>query len=314
MDIKQLKTFICVAESGSLSRASDRMRIAQPALSRQIKLLEHEVGVSLFDRHVRGMDLTEAGKELLARVSGPIYQLEQSIYDIKSLSAGVTGHVTLGVLPTISSAFSVRLMELAGERSPGVTLRLREAYSVNLVEWLQSGEIDAAFLYGPASAYHLRTKELLTEDIVMLSPPGSLGGGGKSIHIKEIAKLPLALPSRPYGPRVIVDRIAREAGVTLEAAFEIDSFWIISAMVKAGHCHAFMPVSSVAEESAAGLIELRRIRPGRAIRQLILAQPSDRPNTRATDAIIAVLMEAVAGMIRQGDWAAKPGPDLRSYL
>ncbi|MGB1960803.1 MAG: LysR family transcriptional regulator, partial [Candidatus Puniceispirillaceae bacterium] len=65
MDIKQLKTFICVAETGSLSAASDRLRLAQPALSRHIKLLEHEIGVQLFERHVKGMTLTEPGGEFL---------------------------------------------------------------------------------------------------------------------------------------------------------------------------------------------------------------------------------------------------------
>lgn len=314
MDIKQLKTFICVAESGSLSRASDRLRIAQPALSRQIKLLEHEIGVALFDRHVRGMDLTDAGKELLGRVSGPIYQLEQSMYDVQSMHSTISGHVTVGILPTMANVLAVRLIERAGRDLPDVTVRLKEAYSVNLIEWIQSGEIDITFLYGPQGDYHLRTKELLYEDIVLLSPPGSLAGHGEEIDIAEAALLPLALPSRPFGPRIVVDALAKKAGIALTAKFEVDSFWIIIDMVKSGLCHSFMPLSSVTEELAKATLEVRRIRPGNAQRQLILGFPSDRSNTRATDAVTAVLIDEIAAMVRTGQWAATPGSDLRAAM
>jgi LysR family nitrogen assimilation transcriptional regulator len=85
MDLKQIKTFICVAESGSLSRASDRLHTVQPALSRQIKLLEHEIGVDLFTRHVRGMELTEAGQAFFDRMTGLVRQIETSVHDIQSM-------------------------------------------------------------------------------------------------------------------------------------------------------------------------------------------------------------------------------------
>jgi len=314
MDIKQLKTFICVAESGSLSRASDRLRIAQPALSRQIKLLEHEVGVPLFDRHVRGMDLTAAGDELLSRISGPIYQLEQSIYDVKSLNSQISGHVTLGVLPTITRAFSVRLLEEVQKELPEVTLHLKEAYSVNLVEWIQAGDLDIAFLYGPPTAYHLRSTELLYEDIVLLSPAGSLPEHGDEINIRDVVHLPLALPSRPFGPRLIIDTIAKKAGVHLKSTFEVDSFHIISSMVKSGLCHGFMPESSVSRIRDEGHIELRRITPGRAQRHLILSEPSDRASTRATIAITRIIMAQIGEMISNSEWNARPCSDLLPFI
>ena len=150
MDFRQFKTFLCVAECGSLSRASERLRIAQPALSRQIKLLEHTVGAELFSRHVRGMVLTETGKALLERISGPLHQLEQSVLDVKSLQADISGEVKLGVLPTVLDGFTIRLFERLNAQYPGVSLHVKEAYSVNLIEWLQSGEIDLSFLNGPA--------------------------------------------------------------------------------------------------------------------------------------------------------------------
>ena len=81
MDFRQLRTFSCVAELGSLSKASDTLRVAQPALSRQIKLLEHELRADLFTRNGRGMVLTDAGRVLLARTAGIVRQIDQWIDD-----------------------------------------------------------------------------------------------------------------------------------------------------------------------------------------------------------------------------------------
>jgi LysR family transcriptional regulator, nitrogen assimilation regulatory protein len=310
MDFKQLKTFICVAETGSLSRASDRLRIAQPALSRQIKLLEHSVGVPLFDRHVRGMELTEAGSDLLRQVSGPLYQLEQSVAHVRSQGKRISGQVTLGVLPTVTPALAVHLLQRVGKELPGVTLHLKEAYSTSLLEWLQDGTVDAGFLYGPTEAYHLRTSALLTEDIVLLSPPGALPDQGDSISIHQLAGLPLALLNRPMGPRMVIDRIARDHGVELQSAYDVDSFPILVAMVKAGLCHTFMPASSVASERQSGHLFTRRILPQTPRRELILAQPSQRPTTRATDAVIILLKDVLAGMLASGELEARPGADL----
>ncbi len=314
MDLKQLKTFICLAEAGSLSRASDRLRIAQPALSRHIKLLENEIGVELFTRHVRGMDLTEPGKELLARVSGLIRQLEQSFHDVQTIRTEVSGNVALGLMPTVTTVLAVRLVGRVARELPGVKLRLVEGYSVYLIELLQRGDIDFSFLYGPSGDFHLHTKELLYEDVVLLSPPGSLPGVGPRISMKKVASLPLALPSRPYGVRLVVDAIAKKAGVTLKSAFDVDSFWVIKSLVKAGECHAFMPLSSITEELSTGNIETRTTTPSKGRRQLILGMPSDRVNTRATDAVIAILMDEIASMIREGEWIAQPASDLRPFL
>ena len=310
MDIKQLKTFVCVAETGSLSRASDRLRIAQPALSRHIKLLEHEVGVELFSRHVRGMDLTEAGKAFLDRVSGLIRQLEQSVYDIQSMRDEVKGDVALGLMPSVNNVFAVRLVQRIARELPQVTLRVVEGYSGHLIEWLQRGDLDISFLYGPSADFHLQAKELLYEDIVLISPPGSLPGIGEQTHLRDIAHLPLILPSRPHGIRVVVDAAAAKADVSLNIALRGDAFWVLKSLVIGGAYHAFIPRSAVTEELKAGVLEARTLVSPGIRRQLILALPSDRSSTRATESVITILLNELATMIKAGDWIAHPGSDL----
>src|SRR3954463_15970299 len=109
MDFRQLRTFSCVAELGSLSKASDTLRVAQPALSRQIKLLEHELRAELFTRNGRGMVLTDAGRLLLARTSGIVRQIDQIRDDIQSSKGPPSGQVVLGLVPTVSCVLSAAL-------------------------------------------------------------------------------------------------------------------------------------------------------------------------------------------------------------
>ena len=310
MDIKQLKTFICVAETGSLSAASDRLRLAQPALSRHIKLLEHEIGVQLFARHVRGMTLTEPGEKFLGRVSGLIRQLEQSVHDIRSNDEVVKGNVAIGLMPSVNTVFAVRLVERVRRELPKVTLRIVEGYSGHLIEWLQRGDLDISFLYGPAADLHLRCKELLYEDIALISPPGSLPELGPQIRIAEVEHLPLVLPSRPHGIRMLVDNAAAKSGVSLNIALRGDAFWVLKSLVVGGSYHAFIPLSAVTEEVKSGVLEARTFISPSIRRQLVLAMPPDRSNTKATDAVIKVLASEIATMIEEGVWKADPESDL----
>ena len=98
-----------MAELGSLSKASDTLRVAQPALSRQIKLLEHELRAELFTRNGRGMVLTDAGRLLLARTAGIVRQIDQIRDDIQSAGGPPSGRVVLGLVPTVSCVISARL-------------------------------------------------------------------------------------------------------------------------------------------------------------------------------------------------------------
>ena len=127
MDIKQLRTFRSVAELGSLSKAADRLRTTQPGLSRQIKLLEQELGVQLFVRNGRGMLLTIAGRMLLDRTEGLVRQIEQVRDDIKSTGGNPAGRVVLGLVPTVSAVLAGRLAHRVLSQFPDISLGIVES-------------------------------------------------------------------------------------------------------------------------------------------------------------------------------------------
>ena len=159
MNLKQLNTFVHVAELGSLSKASDRLRTVQPALSRQIRMLEDELGVELFSRHGRGMALTEAGDLLRTRALAILRQLEETKADISEHAGLVRGRVVLGIPPTVGDVLAARLVKEFLRQYPDVTLRIVPAFTGFLLDWLQRGEIDVAIMYKPENlrAYWLKS-------------------------------------------------------------------------------------------------------------------------------------------------------------
>ena len=109
---------------------------------------------------------------------------------------------------------------------------------------------------------------------------------------------------------MLVDNAASKAGVSLNIALRGDAFWVLKSLVCGGSYHAFIPLSSVTEELNSGMLEARRIISPPIRRQLVLAMPPDRSNTRATDAVISILANELATMIDEGAWVADPAADL----
>lgn len=313
MEIKQLKTFICIAETGSLSAASDRLRLAQPALSRQIKLLEHELGIQLFKRHARGMTLTETGEKFISRISGLIHQLEQSADDIRSLQGDIKGTVSIGLMPMVNNVLAVRLIERVKCELPHVTLRLIEGASGHLIEWLQKGDLDCSFLNGPGNDLHLRCRELLCEEIGFVSAPNTLPDLGAKIEISDISHLPLAMTNHPHAVRSILDKITVQTGVSLNVSIRSNSFSVLKSLIASGDYHSFIPLPAIATELQDGTLEARTFTSSSIRRHLVLALPPDRTTTRATDAVMDILCSEIATMIDEGAWQAIPASELVQF-
>lgn len=304
MDLKQLKTFILVAETGSLSKASDRLRLAQPSLSRHIRMLEATVGVPLFARTGRGMQLTEGGQLLLRRVTGIVHQLESSLDEVRSAVSAPRGAVAFGMMPTVSYFLAARAIERAARELPGVSLRIVEGYAGHLIDWLHRGETDATLLYGPATDSHARTETLAYEELVLVEPGSSPRAAGELVPFKELGRVDLILPSRVHGLRAVVEQAARKTGTTLTIAFEADSFHVLKELVETGLGATILPLSAIAREVAAGRLRGTPIRKPKVMREIVLALPPGRTDTRATQAVVALLRRELETMVERGEWSA----------
>jgi LysR family nitrogen assimilation transcriptional regulator len=304
MDFRQLRTFTCVAELGSLSKASDTLRIAQPALSRQIKLLEHELRAELFTRNGRGMVLTDAGRALLARTSGIVRQIDQIRDDIQSAQGPPSGRVVLGLVPTVSCVLSARFARRSVENFPGISLRIVESYSGHLIEWLHRGEMDLAIIYGRTADLHLSVQPLGRDQIVAVGPPGCGLSRKKQVDIGWLLRQRLVLPSHSHGLRAMIEHAAASKKIKLDVQLEADSFRVLTSLVEEGLGFALLPPSSVRSEVADGRLETATIAKPLS-RELIIASPIDRPASIATAAVATLLREEIAACRKEGLWDIK---------
>ena len=305
MDLRQLRTFSCVAELGSLSKASDTLRVAQPALSRQIKLLEHELRADLFTRNGRGMVLTDAGRLLLARTAGIVRQIDQVRDEIQSAGGPPSGRVVLGLVPTVSCVISARLARRTVDRYPGISLCIVESYSGHLMEWLHRGEMDLALIYGPSSDLHMTVQSLGRDTIVAVGPRGSGLAQKKQVDIGWLLRQRLVLPSHSHGLRALIEHAAAKKKLKLDVKLEADSFRVLTSLVEEGLGYTLLPPSSVRNEVASGRLETAAIAKPAPMRELTLASPIDHPGSTAIALVTELIRDELTACREDGLWDIK---------
>ncbi len=281
MNLKQLRTFLYVAELGKLSLASDRLGTAQPALSRQISMLEHELGVRLFDRHGRGMSTTVPGEKLRQRASFLIRYLEETRSDIRSSADKLHGQVVVGMPATLAEVVAAELIEKFVAIHPETSLRIVTGLSGHIHDWLQRGEVDVAVLYTQQVSDSLLVEKLFDEELLLVFKPGVLPAKTRSISFAEVCKLPLVLPALRHGLRTLIEAHATSKGLSLDVQVETDSFRVLTNLASRGTFATILPARSIRGEIDAGLVEIRRITNPSPSRSLSLALPADRPITSA---------------------------------
>lgn len=305
MDVSQLRTLIHVAELGSLSKAADRLRIAQPALSRQIRLLEQELGVRLFDRHGRGMVITEQGRDVLQHALRVMAELEEIRAVVSDEDAPLRGQVSIGMPPTASDILSEPLVSAFRDAHPDATLRIVSAYTGYLLDWMQRGELDAAILYDPKLARNLRVQPLLEETLFLIGPAGSSLSLERPVEFAGLKDQRLLLPSRSHGLRALVDRYAQEAGILLDIKVEADSYSTLKSLVGNGHGVTVLPLAPIHEELKVGKLCAAPLVNPVPVRRLVMSYPTDRPIPRLARFAGQVITTTIVNLVDQGIWSGK---------
>lgn len=303
IDLRSLSYFVHVAECESFTLAGRKLAIAQPSLSRQIQDLEVDLGVRLFNRTGRGVTPTEAGAEFLDRARQLLIDAELLFADTRASHKG-TGAVSVGVPPSVGQILLAPLLSRAREEYPGVQIRLVEGFSGHVVEWLMSGEIDLAVLYKAASSPTIIADRLLEEDLYLVGPAGHPLLANPTVAFADLSGLPMVLPGRPHGLRLIVDKAAAEAGIDLNIDFEVDAFPMMKSLAEQGSAFTVLPMSAVQLECHAQRLGASRLVEPFAKRELVLASSTKRPVTRASQNIARLVRQQVVELVRGGYWCA----------
>lgn len=171
MEIYQLRAFVTVAKVGHVTRAAEQLHLSQPAVSKQIKALEQELGVLLFERHSGGVALTREGQRLLPQAELALREAMNLMAAARTLRGEVSGAIVVG---TIIDPETLRLGAFLGTLLaffPKVQVRLQHAISGVVLDWVRSGEVDVGFYLGPVAGEDIQSMQLTALEYVVVGPP-----------------------------------------------------------------------------------------------------------------------------------------------
>lgn len=297
MDLKQIEYFVRVAELGSFTRASVALGVAQPALSRQVRLLEVELRQHLLLRNGRGVSTTDAGRLMLEHGRGILHQVRQAREALAMARGAAAGQVVLGLPPSVARALAVTLTRRFGERFPGSSLSIREGLSVTMHESLVSGRIDLALLYDPAATPEVEIDPLFEEELFLVSRRGP-GGSRRPASVRELARLPLVIPSRPNAFRMRVESALAAIGLQPRIAFEIDGIAAIHDLVADGAGVAVLTRNAVRTYHRPEVFTVRRIVDPGLRCKVAIASSSRRPATPIQRSASELLRQTALELLR----------------
>ena len=246
MDMRQLRYFVQIVESGSLAKASRQLYVAQPALSQQVAKLEDEVGKALFVRSSKGVTPTDNGQALYHHAKFMLRQLEQALSIARQEPSEVRGMVTVGLAPTTLAAVGLPLVRHVRDKYPGIFLNVVEGMSGHLEQMTRLAQLDLAILFRQTAASEMDLEPLLEEDLFVMFPAREelLPPERKSLSPAEVARLPLILPTGSHGLRRRISQEFERLGLALDLKAEIDSLHLLMSCVYAGMGATIQPMAA----------------------------------------------------------------------
>jgi DNA-binding transcriptional LysR family regulator len=260
MELFQLRSFLQVAESGTITGAAEVLCVTQPAVTHHVRALERELGVALFDRTGRGVLPTPAGEALRDYARRCVGLLDECRQVIAELEAGAVGRLALGVGVTTSIFHLPGWLRVFREVHPGIDVTVRTGRSREVAALALEREIDLGLVTSAVRHPDLRHISLYEEEIVLVAPRGQ-HPAGRALTAAELARTPLILFPRGTGFRAYLERVLEPALAGVGRAplvkMESDSAEAIKSFVAVGLGAAFLPAAAVAAEIASG--ELARL-------------------------------------------------------
>jgi DNA-binding transcriptional LysR family regulator len=289
MSLRALRTLVAIAETGSFAAAARSLNLSQSAISTQMRGLEDELKVALFDRSKRPPVLNEAGKSLVTRARELIAGYEDLQSSVAAKGA-IEGRIRLGAVGTTLTGILPVVLTVIRERYPSLHIEIVSGFSEELVAQVESRALDAAVVSDyEGKRQDLSWRPFLSEPLVMIAPPDAAESNPK--------RLAQAYPFIRYSPTApvgrIIDRALRRANLQVRETMQLDWLEAIEAMVHHGHGIALVPERRFPEKP---VFAVKRIAlgPERFQRTLGIVEPLASPKRRLTDVLFAELTALLA--------------------
>ncbi|OBA76083.1 LysR family transcriptional regulator [Mycobacterium sp. 1554424.7] len=305
MDTHRLKYFLRIAEEGSITGAAASLGIAQPALSRQIRLLEEDLGVVLFRRTRRGVQLTDEGERLRASTAAPLRQLELAMQYAGSPLARLTRGVRLGLLDTTVEVLAAPLLSTLTAVFPKVTFYMETGSTDQLVQDMLKGAVDVAVI-NPVPDERVFYRDLLAEDLVVVGATTSELDPERVVTFTELVRLPLVVPRSHTGVGNLIENAALRTKVKISWRLATDSLQLTKRVIGAGLVYGVLPLSACHKEIDSN--ELRYAPLGEPIltQRLGIAATTNLELPREFTAKLGnIVREETSHLISAGRWAAR---------
>ncbi len=300
MDLRQLRYFVQAAKTQNLTQASGKAWISQSALSRQIKLLETELGVRLFERQARGLRLTEPGALLLQRAEALLNEADEVKRVVTASHQEPAGRLRIGAPTSLRSLLMAPFVARFHGLHRSVQLVLREGTSTGMRDALADGALDVAIVSDQESLTPFETRRLLSEPLVWVGPLQARLSMNTPVAPKRVLGHPLILTSSPNSLRAILDRALAQQGLQVNPAFEADSAAMSLSLIERGLGYTVLPFSGVHEALERGQVSaspLRGVRIG-----WVLARSRERAQTVAAERAVAMMATLCTEAVAHGPW------------
>ena len=269
MDLRQLRCFYAVARHRHFTRASEELGLSQSSVSHNIRQLEASLGVELFVRTSRAVRLTRAGEALLPRAEQIIQQLDAAVSEMQQFTGLLRGQIVLGTMRALGPIRLPALLRSFGERFPGIDIVMREHSTERMVDMLDAGELDAAFVQPPDSLpASVLTEVLHVEEFVLVVGPDHPLADTDEVELTALAKEDFIVFTRGSGIDSVFRAACQVAGFEPHAKFESSALQTVRALAAEGLGIAMLPRSYAEVEASAHII---RIAPPTPMRHVALA-------------------------------------------
>jgi len=305
MDLRQLKTILLVAELGTVTKAARRLRIAETALSRQIRLVEAEFKTALFIRHSRGLKPTEAGHQLIKRAQPLLAAFDQLNTDMKSRRNVVSGKVSIGIPWLLLETLSVRLATEFIPRHPGVNIRFVGGASNNLRQMLLAGDLDIALMFDTSPSPDLTLTPLFSERLLLVGHRANAYRLNRPVLFSHLARVPLTLPEMDEPFRQQIEALAKTQGVTLDIRYELSALQPQRALATKGLAQFLASLHAVRADVEAGVLTAAPVHRPPIVRTLVLGTRRKPDLSAAVEQVVNATRTEIAMLVDSGSFLAR---------
>jgi DNA-binding transcriptional LysR family regulator len=293
LTLRQLQILDAVARCGSFSRASVELHLSQPAVSMQIKQLEGQLGLPLFEHIGKRIQLTEAGRDVLrsARViERELDNLEHTLADLQGLKGGT---LTVSAAST-ASVFTARLMARFRALHPDVRISLNVVNRETLLQHLSENSIDLALMGQPPEGFHLTARAFMNNPLVVIASTSHPLAGKTNVPLQRLLEEPLIGRERGSGTRSALEKFLAEHGHEFEAAMEMNKNEAIKQAVEAGLGLGIVSMYTVQAELASGQLCVLDVQGFPLERQWFLVQREGKRLSPAAHAFTRLVLDEAA--------------------